>query len=361
MRRIVLTALVILAASLVLFPAPPARAQSAQRCFPETGQCVRGRFLQFWEQNGGLPVFGYPIGPALEVPRSDLSFVPYGPEVYLVQLFERARLELHPENAPPYDVLLGALGVELVTAPGRPPRVAGQGPKEGCRYFQLTGYNLCDQAPGVGFQTYWERQGVGGPELDAGARSIALFGLPLTEATVEVNPADGRPYLTQWFERARFEWHPDNPDPYRVLGGLLGRESTRTFGPVELEPPSVQYLWPSNLPAGLRAIPERSTVTAHGYLLALGQGDRVLGYLGAGALAAAVQAERPDDFDQRVTIRGQPGLIHGVPYGQVALWQEGGVDYSLSYRYGSLEAVVGLADEFEALDRETWRERVGAP
>lgn len=31
------------------------------RCFPETGQCISGRFRSFWEENGGLPVFGYPI------------------------------------------------------------------------------------------------------------------------------------------------------------------------------------------------------------------------------------------------------------------------------------------------------------
>ena len=29
-------------------------------------------------------------------------------------------------------------------------------------------------------------------------------------------------YLTQWFERASFEFHGNNPDPYRVLLGRLG-------------------------------------------------------------------------------------------------------------------------------------------
>jgi hypothetical protein len=31
--------------------------------------------------------------------------------------------------------------------------------------------------------------------------------------------------LTQWFERARFEWHPGKPDQYKVLLGLLGNET----------------------------------------------------------------------------------------------------------------------------------------
>ena len=30
-----------------------ARAQSGEQCFPETGYCVDGRFLEFWQQNGG--------------------------------------------------------------------------------------------------------------------------------------------------------------------------------------------------------------------------------------------------------------------------------------------------------------------
>jgi hypothetical protein len=31
--------------------------------------------------------------------------------------------------------------------------------------------------------------------------------------------------MTQWFERARFEYHPNNPDPYKVLLGRLGAEA----------------------------------------------------------------------------------------------------------------------------------------
>lgn len=34
--------------------------------------------------------------------------------------------------------------------------------------------------------------------------------------------ASGDTVLTQWFERARFEWHPNNPDQFKVLLGLLG-------------------------------------------------------------------------------------------------------------------------------------------
>jgi len=36
--------------------------------------------------------------------------------------------------------------------------------------------------------------------------------------------SDGKQYQVQWFERARFELHPENDAPYDVLLGLLGNE-----------------------------------------------------------------------------------------------------------------------------------------
>ena len=40
----------------------PAHAQTgSSRYFPETKHTVKGRFLEYWEQNGGLEVFGYPL------------------------------------------------------------------------------------------------------------------------------------------------------------------------------------------------------------------------------------------------------------------------------------------------------------
>ncbi len=80
----------------------PARTASAQDrlCFPETNQCIEGRFREYWLQNGGLAVLGYPSTPAQEERNRDTG------KVYLTQWFERNRFELHPENARPYDVLL---------------------------------------------------------------------------------------------------------------------------------------------------------------------------------------------------------------------------------------------------------------
>src|SRR6266496_3952721 len=102
----------------------PAAAAANERCFPETGQCISGRFRQFWEQNGGLAVFGYPITATYEAAGSNAMDAAHPPAAYLVQWFERARLELHPENAISFQVLLGRLGDALLrsTAVFRPAR-----------------------------------------------------------------------------------------------------------------------------------------------------------------------------------------------------------------------------------------------
>ena len=104
----------------LLVLAPSTAAQVDQRCFPETNQCISGRIRTFWEQNGGLPIFGFPIAPqTTELVEGRL---------YEAQWFERSRLELHPENPPPYDVLLGRLGAEVVAqqqAPTPPPTPVG--------------------------------------------------------------------------------------------------------------------------------------------------------------------------------------------------------------------------------------------
>jgi hypothetical protein len=74
------------------------------RLFAETGKRVGGAFLSYWNKNGGLAQQGFPISDEFtEV--SDLDG-----KSYKVQFFQRAVFELHPENRPPYDVLLSQLG-----------------------------------------------------------------------------------------------------------------------------------------------------------------------------------------------------------------------------------------------------------
>jgi hypothetical protein len=174
--------------------------------FKETGQSLGGRFLQFWQHNGGLPVFGFPITPEEGTPLS--------------QTFERTRLEYHPDQAAPYDVELGRMGAEALLAQGRDwrsfPTVSGAGP--GCLYFATTGHSVCGA-----FRAYWESHGLewDGHAGSSYAESLALFGMPLSEPQQEVGE-DGVTRTVQWFERARFESHPDQAAPYDVLLGRLG-------------------------------------------------------------------------------------------------------------------------------------------
>ncbi|GAB4198377.1 MAG: hypothetical protein OHK0022_17650 [Roseiflexaceae bacterium] len=182
--------------------------------FPETGRRVCGRLLEYWRQNGGLPVFGYPI--------TDQTEQTIEGRAVQVQVFERNRLELHPQNARPYDVLLGRLGADSLAAQSRDWNSFPKGDPAAPHYFAQTGHAIAPQ-----FWGYWSSHGLefDGRRGSSFNESLALFGLPLSEATMEVNPTNGQMYLTQHFERARFEYHPENANtPYEVLLGLLGRE-----------------------------------------------------------------------------------------------------------------------------------------
>ena len=113
MRRI-LSNIVLVAAAVVLTTvfqplahlgslAAPTQQGNCQM-FKETGKAVCGRFLQYWQANGGLAQQGYPLSEEF----SEVSEL--NGRTYMVQYFERAVFERHPENRPPYDVLLSQLG-----------------------------------------------------------------------------------------------------------------------------------------------------------------------------------------------------------------------------------------------------------
>jgi subtilisin family serine protease len=183
-------------------PLPPQDYGPGRLYFPETGHTLNGGFRAFWEENGGLAVFGFPISEEFrEVNASD-------GRTYTVQYFERNRFEYHPENkGTPYEVQLGLLGSQLTagrTFPPGPPTPSSAD----ARYFPATGHTLSGD-----FLTYWESHG-----------GLAIFGYPISEPLTE----DGR--TVQYFERNRFELHPELPLEYRVSLGLLGAELARRNG-----------------------------------------------------------------------------------------------------------------------------------
>jgi hypothetical protein len=247
MRTRILLALIACLMAITLQPAQPTHA--AQRCFSETNQCIDGRIREFWEQNGGLAVFGLPIRP--------LETIMVAGQSVQSQLFERNRLELHPENSRPYDVQLGRLGAQYTSREFSQENLPSEGIEEtdiggsylayrnDCRWFVETQHYICGD-----FYYYWHNHGLNfdkNPKFNDAER-IALFGLPISSFRKQT--INGKQFFVQIFERARFEYHPENPEPYKVLLGLLGNEEGTapeiTPTPV-IETPTIPTTSPINI------------------------------------------------------------------------------------------------------------------
>ena len=78
--------------------------------FPETGFGVGHAFKTFWQRNGGLRIFGYPLSNEMD----EEFMVDEQPRMITVQYFERACFEWWPENPPDHQVLLRRLGAEAL-------------------------------------------------------------------------------------------------------------------------------------------------------------------------------------------------------------------------------------------------------
>jgi aldose sugar dehydrogenase len=180
---------------------PPVVPGEDSHVFEETGNTLRGIFLDYWLGHGGLAQQGFPISePMYE--RSELDG-----KLYTVQYFERAVMEYHPENAAPYNVLLSQLGTFRYNrkypngAPGQRPNLS-----EGSVSFAETGKRV-----GGIFKEYWEKNG-----------GLAQHGFPISDEFTERSPLNGETYVVQYFERAIFEYHPENEAPFNVLLSQLG-------------------------------------------------------------------------------------------------------------------------------------------
>jgi hypothetical protein len=140
-------------------------------------------FLTFWRENGGVMIFGYPISEEIvEGGR-------------IVQYFERARFEYHPEAlGTPEQVQLGLVGREATAGRAFPPGA----PDAGEEYFPETGHTLSGK-----FRYFWHKRG-----------GLRVFGYPISEPMDEVNPLDGQMRRVQYFERARFEYRPEALDGF---------------------------------------------------------------------------------------------------------------------------------------------------
>ena len=91
-------------------PSVPLNGQQNTRYFMETGHNV-AFFLSYWSRNGGLLRFGLPLTEEVREQNAADN------KTYVVQYFERAWLEYHPESkGTDLEVQLGLIGVEQYNA-----------------------------------------------------------------------------------------------------------------------------------------------------------------------------------------------------------------------------------------------------
>jgi hypothetical protein len=175
-----------------------AAAQDGQaQLFEETGYWVTGEFLEFYRRIPNAEIIlGNPFSSAFD---SNLSKDPAGTQI---QYFERGRLELHPENPPGLRVTMTLIGEYLYDHDDIDGSVEFKPRTSGCRNFPHDGYPVC-----YAFLSFFEENG-----------GIAQFGYPISELVIH----EGR--LVQYFQRARFEWHPERPNGYKVSLSDIGWE-----------------------------------------------------------------------------------------------------------------------------------------
>jgi hypothetical protein len=194
MRGAILLTLVLLASML-----DPGRtvAQDGARYFPETGHWVTGNFLRTYDSVADpLTVYGFPITDAFQT-----ESVPEQPGL-LVQYFEKARFEYHPENLPELEVVISPLGEYIYQEEG-PGEIVPINPLlTQCRNITADGDPVC-----YAFLTFFDAYG-----------GISQFGYPISGLQYHGTR------MVQYFQKARFEWHPEQPAGERVQLADLGRE-----------------------------------------------------------------------------------------------------------------------------------------
>jgi hypothetical protein len=216
---------------------PPATAAEASPdCRPRPEVCVYPTFREFWQQNGGLDQFGFSI--------TDWYPLTVNNRTTYIQEFERARFEFNPRVSAPHNIVLGRVGAEWLDY----------------HIDELTPLLATDEpfAPGIGrcavvepntpavcgaFLDYHTTHGaeIDGIPLTSRNERLRLFGLPLTSAMRW--STNGQSIVVQVFERARFEYHPNDPAGKTVQMGMIQAENTLQGVPKPQNPsPAVNYL-----------------------------------------------------------------------------------------------------------------------
>jgi hypothetical protein len=227
MRVVLLFALLLLGISV---NSETASAQSERsRYFPDTGHSVSGDFLVAYERaSDPIKIYGYPITGVFDNPLTNRK----------VQYFQRARFELHPDYPPELRVQLTHLG-ELMNKPGNVLPVPQNHPA--CKYFQETNHQVC-----YAFLDFFEKNG-----------GIAQFGYPISDIELR------NERMTQCFQMACFEWHPEQPSGQRVTLMDLGRlyfEASKE-NPRELLSGNEDFIPKTILTLQVRAFSEKAVIS----------------------------------------------------------------------------------------------------
>ncbi len=167
---------------------------------------VDPRFQAYYDACGGVQMLGLPISAAGES----------GGRV--VQWFERARLEIATNRVGGVQrARIGAEYLAGITLPQQTPFVN----RPSARFFPQTGHGITTP-----FLAFWEQAG-----------RVAALGYTLSEQIQEIMP-NGEILTVQYFERGRFEVHPQLVGtPYIIQVGLLGRAVFLSEAKPNLIPP----------------------------------------------------------------------------------------------------------------------------
>jgi hypothetical protein len=192
--------------------------------FDETGHRITGEFLDFYRKaSNPLLLYGYPITDSFQDPTTET----------VVQYFQKARFELHPADPEGKRVQLSTLGEYMYQAG---PPLPSPDNFTGCRDFPQTEHKVC-----YAFLQFFEAKG-----------GVEQFGYPISNFELH----DER--IVQYFERTRFEWHPELPTGHRVILANLGRQyfDLRGENPVRLFPSRDAMLIQSIISLKVRAFPK---------------------------------------------------------------------------------------------------------
>lgn len=178
---------------------------------PINGHNVPVAMYDYWLRTGGWWVHGIPVSEFFRLVQED------GTERF-VQYFERSVLSMDLSGATsPPAIYSDKLGYNIYIDPQARQPVETFVPNPDFIFFPETGHTVAH-----GFKAVFEARG-----------GADVFGLPLSEEWSATTP-DGRDVVYQAFERARFEWWPDQAGTgAEITLGVLTLEWMQRIGWIE--------------------------------------------------------------------------------------------------------------------------------